>query len=159
MPSDTAGRNDVFDDSVRRRFYAMTEEKGDCLEWTGWRNSQGYGKFGITSLKSYRAHRFAYMLEIGPIPNGALVCHTCDNPACVRASHLFLGTQLDNMRDMVRKGRHNCGRGEAHGMASISDADVTRIRSDTRTQRAIAAAYGISQAQVSRIKSGNSRAQ
>lgn len=72
----------------------------------------GYGDFSVGSKANYKnvaAHRVAYELTYGPIPEGLSVLHHCDNPACPRPDHLFTGTQLDNMRDMIAKGRHRNG--------------------------------------------------
>jgi hypothetical protein len=75
-----------------------------CWEWAGARNSDGYGKSYAGS--GYRmAHRVAWESSFGPIPDGLFVLHRCDNPPCVRPDHLFLGTNTDNVRDSVAKGR------------------------------------------------------
>ena len=77
---------------------------------------RGYGQFCINGLGQIGAHVASYLLNVGGIPEGLSVCHTCDNPPCVRPSHLFLGTRSDNMRDMWSKGRNaplrrrNCGK-------------------------------------------------
>jgi hypothetical protein len=73
-----------------------------CWPWLLAPGHNGYGRFGKPGL---RAHRVAYALANGPIPDGSHVLHDCDNPACVRPSHLKLGTHQDNMRDRDRKGR------------------------------------------------------
>lgn len=81
-----------------------------------------------------KAHRASWVMHKGPIPDGLFVLHRCDNPCCVRPSHLFLGTQLDNIRDMEAKGRANRffkypqPKGEKHYRAKLSDADVEDIR-------------------------------
>ena len=77
-----------------------------CRVWTGARDEQGRGHFGFGSRTTVvKAHRMAYELAVGPIPPGMKVCHSCDNPPCCEPTHLFLGTQADNVADMVRKGR------------------------------------------------------
>jgi DNA invertase Pin-like site-specific DNA recombinase len=93
-----------------------------------------------------------------------LVCHHCDNRACVRPDHLFLGTPAANTADMLRKGRARGGaklppRGEGHYAAAFKDRDIRRIRrlhaSGRHTQRAIADMYGVNQSAISRIISGH----
>ena len=76
-----------------------------CWEWTAYRDPHGYGRFGLRRRDAL-AHRVAWMLEHGHIPVGAVVMHVCDNPPCIRVSHLRLGTQADNVRDMYEKGRY-----------------------------------------------------
>jgi hypothetical protein len=90
---------------VMDRFWAFVAQGDGCWEWTGYIRPDGYGQFGVDRSIHERAHRMAYQLTAGPIPKGIDVCHRCDNPACVRPDHLFLGTRSDNMRDMVAKGR------------------------------------------------------
>ncbi len=89
-----------------------------CREFTGYRNECGYGRIKVGKKMPF-AHRVAYEAWVGPIPEGANVCHHCDNPPCCEPSHLFVGSQADNHRDMVAKGRDNQGhglaRGEEHG--------------------------------------------
>jgi len=128
--------------------------------WTYKRTSvRGYGK-----IKAYgrhmRAHRFVWELTNGPIPAGLLVCHSCDNPACVRPDHLFLGTNADNNRDMWAKGRanpsgpKNRARGERSNRTILKDDDIRRIRQlrvAGLSQQKIADEIGVHQTQVSRI--------
>lgn len=75
-----------------------------CLNYRGWINTNGYGRIRI-GKKSCGAHRVAYEVFIGPIPEGMLVCHKCDNRRCIEPTHLFLGTHADNTQDMLQKGR------------------------------------------------------
>jgi HNH endonuclease len=85
-----------------------------CEEYPGYRNRRGYGVIGRHTGNKL-AHRVSYELHIGPIPEGMLVCHHCDNPPCINPKHLFLGTQKDNMGDCSSKGRTgNVHRGKTH---------------------------------------------
>lgn len=88
------------------RFWDKVEiaDKDTCWLWLGALNNRGYGLFSVNS-KLMLAHRYSYQLHKDPIGN-LCVLHTCDNPKCVNPNHLFLGTQGDNNRDCVRKGRH-----------------------------------------------------
>lgn len=81
--------------------------QGDCWCFKGYRNRQGYGRIGVGPPRgtTVLAHRALYILEVGPIPAGLLVCHSCDNPPCCNPDHLFPGTVKDNQEDMSRKGR------------------------------------------------------
>lgn len=77
-----------------------------CWEWQGHRLPKGYGHFRGLTAKNVKAHRFAYELLVGPIPDGLRVLHRCDNPPCVNPVHLFLGTDKDNSDDKIAKGRY-----------------------------------------------------
>ena len=69
----------------------------NCVEWTGYKNPKGYGVRRFMGVLYY-AHRLAWEIENGPIPKGMCICHHCDNPACIKTSHLFVGTQRENLR-------------------------------------------------------------
>lgn len=76
-----------------------------CWEWNAAKHKSGYGEFRWND-NFYRAHRVSYEVHKGEIPQKKHVCHTCDNPPCVNPSHLFLGSDKDNLLDMAKKGRH-----------------------------------------------------
>lgn len=123
--------------------------EGDCWEWTAARLPAGYGRFTLGGAE-VRAHRVSYQWATGKDPGDLMVCHTCDNPGCVNPEHLFIGTALDNSDDKVKKKRHLYG--EAHRKAKLTDDQVRLIRSDTRRQVDIAAAYGVTQGLIGMIK-------
>lgn len=89
---------------IIKRFWAKVDRTASCWLWTAAKTPDGYGKLGIRCYMEY-AHRLSWEMHRGPIPAGMLVLHRCDTPSCVNPAHLFIGTQFDNMQDMVAKGR------------------------------------------------------
>lgn len=155
------------------RFWSHVDKSGDCWEWTAGKSSRGYGLFSLGAKHegSMPAHRFAWTIENGPIPDGLFVCHKCDNRKCVNPSHLFLGTHADNMRDMREKGRgprgdrhwkrrypHLVKRGERCHKAKLTDAQVKTIVHDyysgESSARDLAKRFGVSAAHVTAITKG-----
>lgn len=124
------------------RFWSKVDrlDPSGCWVWTANKNNKGYGLFRPGGKAPKRlAHRLAFEDRFEPIPFGLVICHTCDNPSCVNPDHLFLGTRKDNYVDMVNKGRRRIVvnptnkppvlRGESHGRAKLTEADVLSIRS------------------------------
>ncbi len=147
--------------NLEPRFWAKVRKGGGCWRWLGDTDKDGYGFFRAWDpqptrkerRKHVKAHRFAWELKHGPIPSGLCVCHDCDNPRCVRASHLFLGTHTDNIADRDQKGR--TAKGEAHHFAKLTTKDVRRIRklaaSSQRSRRELAKEYNMSQSAIGRV--------
>lgn len=144
----------------KQRFFAKTKQvESGCIEWVGGTNNRGvggveYGLFKIPKTrKNITAHRLAYMLAHGEIPEGMLVCHSCDNPSCVNPSHLFLGTARDNVADMDKKGRRvNPPRaGTSNGRASLTEIQIREIRTSGKRQAQLAREYGVTKSQIHRI--------
>lgn len=146
---------------------------GNCWPFLGATLRGGYARF-YDGEKGRKAHRWSYQHHYGPIPDGMLVCHRCDNPPCVRPDHLFLGTNGDNMADKKAKGRNCYGdangsrkfldrrpRGESSPVARLSDAQAIEIfrtyHAGGVTQRALAEAYNISPQTVSLVATAQLR--
>jgi len=154
------------------RFWRHVDQRGpdECWPWLLGRTTDGYGRVRLDGMK-LRAHRIAYLAAKGPISNGLLVCHACDNPPCCNPAHLWLGTVLDNTRDAQRKGRlvpppHN-GRiqptppspqfGVSNGAAKLTEESVRAMRADYRSMgsyASVARRYSISVSQGYRVITG-----
>lgn len=112
-------------DTLLERFWSQVAKSDGCWLWQGSRQRLGYGVFSYARRWAF-AHRLSWMVHGGTIPEGLCICHRCDNPRCVRPDHLFLGTQADNMRDKVSKGRQS--RGTRIGNARLTNDIVQEIR-------------------------------
>lgn len=135
------------------RFVHKPTNLSDCWIWNGHISRDGYGSFTPYKIP-IRAHRFMYQLVHGPIPPRMLVCHKCDNPICVNNSHLFLGSNSDNMKDAVSKGRKKGKRGSDNPLAKLVEGQVLKIRSlkDILSCRQVAEIFHISHQLVSSIQ-------
>jgi len=126
----------------------------ECWEWKANCVPDGYGSFRIGS-RMVGAHQVAYTVTIGTILEGLCVCHTCDNPACVNPSHLWLGTHADNMQDKAQKGRASHLYGERHPKHRLNNDDVKQIRTLYKTglytQQKIANLFNISRIAIEHV--------
>ena len=154
--------------------------ENDCIEWTGTKDKDGYGVIQKDGIKK-KTHRAIWEYYHGDIPSGLNVCHKCDNPSCVKVSHLFLGTQKDNMQDMIKKGRKVVNSkpimgdkhwtkthpekivkicGENNGGSKLTRLQVDEIIQENKktrhTETYYAKKYGIGRSAVGRILRGES---
>ena len=130
---------------------AIPVPESGCWLWEGGVNPMGYGKTSM-GKKTITAHRASYEVFVGKVPDGLFVLHRCDVPSCVNPSHLFLGTQADNINDKVNKQRQ--AKGERHGMSKITEEVAAKIKFGGGPHAVAAKKYGISACMVSQIRSG-----
>ncbi len=127
--------------AIINRFWSKVEKSEGCWIWTSGKFDDGYGKFTIKGVKTWRAHRLAWFIEFGVISENLCVLHKCDNPPCCRPSHLFTGTNLENTQDASSKGRLSHGdshwthkspelvlKRANHPLAKFSEGDISEIR-------------------------------
>ena len=123
-----------------------------CWPWHAATDEKGYGRFN-----DEHAHRVAWWLVNGPIPDGLMILHSCDNPPCCNPRHLRPGTAQDNINDCWSRGRGVRLTGSRNGKTKLTDEQIAAVLEDPRKGWVIAREYGISQALVSMIRNGNRR--
>lgn len=151
--------------SVEDRFWEKVRKSEGCWMWGGRLSRANRGRFYFEG-KDWFAHRVSWMItNHEDIPDGMCVCHHCDNPACVRPDHLFIGTQKDNMRDMWKKKRHPIPtrtphpKGEECSWSKLKRHDVLNIIDLCRgglSRRKVASKFGVDYGLINQIMSGRS---
>ncbi len=134
--------------------YSIPEPNSGCWIWLRATTKNGYGKI-FYKKNSYLMHRVSAFVfnKIESMSTKLFVCHTCDNRICINPDHLFIGTNQDNIRDMILKKRHN--HGQTHPRSKLTDADVMGIREKIslgHSIKSVAKLYNISECNISQIK-------
>lgn len=149
----------VFSDKDRARFRSKFERRGDheCWLWEAATDRAGYGQFRVGKRCQY-AHRVAWVMANGPIPDGKEICHRCDQRNCVNDAHLFLGTHQENMADAKVKGRMRpFPRPETRKVSDAVIAEMRALRAAGELQQLIADRFGVTQTFVSMVVNGKRR--
>lgn len=148
----------MFDELLVQRFHEKFEVDpiSGCWLWTASTAGKGYGQIKVPGTRrQVYAHRLSYEIYVGPIPDGMMVLHRCDNPPCVNPEHLFLGTGAVNLMDMAQKGRHLYGeRNTEHKLTEIGVHRIFDLAEAGWSQRRIANEMEVGQAHVGRILRG-----
>lgn len=137
--------------SVEQRFWSnvVGEPNSGCWLWMGPVDENGYARFRVGARKA-RMHRWAFETLVRPLSRSEIVCHKCDVPACVNPSHMFIGSQRDNVEDKVKKGRQSVGRKSP--CAKLTEDQVRDIRASDETNRALGRKYGVTHGIIGKIK-------
>lgn len=127
------------------RFLSNVDQKSpdDCWNWLGSTNTCGYGKFPIDNT-SVMAHRVAWIVKNGPIPDGLIVRHKCDNRKCVNPNHLIPGTQQDNSDDRVSRGRSARGERNHSKLKESQVREMRALKESGVATRALGRLFGVS---------------
>lgn len=168
----------MYSEKTLRRFWAKVAKSNGCWLWQASKSIAGYGQFKLRSYVGVFAHRLSWEIAHGVIADGLWVLHKCDTPACVNPEHLFLGTCVDNVRDMYAKGRNapiprpplaalprgsdhflrkhpeRAPRGERCGVSKLKATQVIEIRQLAgvgRSKSDLAALFGVTQPTIHKI--------
>ncbi|GAG00515.1 unnamed protein product, partial [marine sediment metagenome] len=141
--------------SLEKKFWRHVDKRNhdECWPWTGPLRGKGYGHINHMSSMNLSAHRVSWILHNGFVPEGKLVLHRCDNPACVNPSHLYIGTYSDNNMDREYRNPGTSGRPSTIG-ARNTQLIIDFYKSGKFKQTQLSKIFGISRAQVSRICTG-----
>lgn len=156
-------KGDWYDLKAFDRLFNMTAiQENGCWNFTGYKDKYGRGAFGYRG-SSHVAPRISYLLTKDDIPSGICVLHSCDNPSCINPEHLFLGTQMDNVHDMIIKGRDNFSlrnpmKGSLNGQSILNEDRVKQIKSllneGRLLYRELAESFGVSRQTITNIATG-----
>lgn len=135
--------------SLECAFWLKVNKSDGCWIWQGVTNEHGYGQINFRYYKN-KAHRVSWIIHHGEEPGALDVLHKCDNPACVRPDHLFIGTAQDNVDDMRRKRRHL--RGERCWKAALTEDDVRAIRASSERNCDLATRYGVARSAITLVR-------
>lgn len=131
------------------KFWKQVEKTDSCWNYTGWLDRDGYGIY--SDKRQYRAHRYSAELA-GMDIKGKVVCHKCDNRRCVNPEHLFVGTQQDNLKDMIAKGRHYHNRPRKKSIRKITLDNIEEIKTSNLSAVELANKFKVHRTSIYRIK-------
>ena len=144
----------MYNEKDIERFKSKVDITEECHYWKDFLNHDGYGRIRITKdkvSKKISAHRMAFEIAYGPIPEGKMVCHTYDNPGCVNPEHLYAGTHRDNMNDMVERDRFKIN----ITTAKLTEAQVLEMRESDLPNKYFIEKYNLHRSTICYARNGN----